>query len=119
MTIKIDLHESDFAPVMTSAERRVVFGSERVLAESGSEQSPTSLLEELLPRALVAKVRRLTPPDFELSEITIEAEVSGKVLGSGVSGNFSMKLARRDRTGTRPPVTEPVDLTHNVAAKNP
>lgn len=47
------------------------------------------MLEELLPRALVAKIRKLTPPDFELQEITIDAEVSGKIFGSGVTGNFS------------------------------
>jgi len=95
MTLKIDLDESDFADVMTPAERIVIFGSERVLKENTGPPTPDQLPEELLPRALVAKIRKLTPPDFELNEITIEAEVSGKVFGAGVSGHFSMKLARR------------------------
>jgi hypothetical protein len=95
MTVKIELHERDFAEVMTADERRAIFGSERVLRDETATQSTNELLEELLPRALVTKIRKLTPPDFELSEITIEAEVTGKILGSGVSGNFSMKLARR------------------------
>jgi hypothetical protein len=116
MTIKIQLHEGDFAAVMTPAERREVFGTERVLAEGNTAQSPTSILEELLPSALVAKVRRLTPPDFELSEITIDAEVSGKVLGTGVSGNFSMKLVRSE---TRRTPADAGELERDVSAGAP
>lgn len=105
MTLKIELGEGDFGEVMTPAERRAIFGTERVLQEPSASRSTGEMLEELLPRALVAKIRKLTPPDFELQEITIDAEVSGKIFGSGVTGNFSMKLSRRTgpvaRTGAR------------------
>jgi hypothetical protein len=63
-------------------------------SERTEHREQRDIVEDLLPRALVKRVRKIIPSDFQLTEIVIDAEVSGKVLGTGVSGTFSIKLSR-------------------------
>jgi hypothetical protein len=95
MTVKIELRDQDVLQVATAEEREKLVGKVRVLAENTHDRDPHDIVEDLLPRALVERVRKIIPNDFQLSEIVIDAEVSGKVLGTGVSGTFSMKLSRK------------------------
>ena len=95
MSFKIELSETDFLEVASNVEKKALVGKERVLQNRVEDRSPESIVEDLLPSALAIHVSNLTPPDFELSEITIDLEVSGKVFGSGISGSLQVKLSKR------------------------
>lgn len=94
MAITVEITESDFREVATDKEKEKIFGKTRVLGGDADERGTEEIIEDLLPSALVQRVRKMIPKDFELVEISMQAEVSGKVLGSGLSGTFEMKLAK-------------------------
>ena len=70
MTLKIDLDESDFADVMTPAERIVIFGSERVLKENTGPPTPDQLLEEVGRLSLEGVVAKRKGSTYESGKCT-------------------------------------------------
>lgn len=57
-------------------------------------EAPNDAIRELLPSAIAKKVSRIVPEGFEVSEITLTGEISGKPFGVGFSGQVSVTYAK-------------------------
>ncbi len=92
--MEIELNEADFVLVADEIERIQLVGTERVL---GGEEvmSTEEIVENLLPKALVGRIQKMIPSDFNVSQIKMQAELSGKAFGSGISGTFEVTFTRK------------------------
>ena len=95
MSITVELEEIDFAVVANQEQKSKMFGRVEVLGGDGKNPSPEDVIEELMPKALVKKLHSIMPEDFEISQMKINVEVSGKILGTGLSGNVDVVFSRK------------------------
>ncbi len=78
--------EKDFPPeVLARAQGVKVLGDPAV--------GPQALFDAL-PAVITKRLRAITPPDFEVSEIALTLRVEGTILGTGISSDVVVKLAR-------------------------
>jgi hypothetical protein len=78
--------EKDFPPeVLARAQGVKVLGETSVGAQA---------LYDALPSVIAKRLRAITPPDFEISELQLSLRVEGKVLGSGISSDVVVRLGR-------------------------
>ena len=84
------IHESDFPPdVLARAKGVKVLGEPTI----GSQA-----LFDALPAVIAKRLRAITPPDFEVAEIELSLRVEGTVLGTGISSDVVVRLARNKKT---------------------
>ena len=50
---------------------------------------------DALPGVIAKRLRSITPPDFEISEIELSLKVEGTILGTGVSSDVVVHLGRK------------------------
>jgi hypothetical protein len=87
--VTLKLSEADFEKYI-GADVRAVSRGARVM---GARESSVM---EALPKVIRERLQKMTPPDFELKEIEMKLELSGKVFGVGVSGDVTAKFGRPD-----------------------
>ena len=63
--------------------------------QSRSETDRVELVTRLLPSAVAKRLMSAVPEGFELSQITITGEISGKPFGIGVGGQVSAVFTKR------------------------
>jgi hypothetical protein len=88
-SFEIVLSENDVDAGIQKRVRAAVAGS-RVL--SGEEQDAKQILMDALPAIIAQKIRKIVPQDFQVSEVQLKLNVSGKLFGTGVSGDVILKL---------------------------
>jgi len=87
----VEVTEHDFAKYV-GATIRARDAGDLVL---GPEDRQTVL--DAFPKVIRDRIARMTPPHFEVVEITIKLQLSGKVFGVGVAGDVTAKFAPTKR----------------------
>lgn len=62
----------------------------RVLADN---EDPMRALFDALPTIIAKRLRAITPPGFAITELEICLSVEGKLCGTGIGGDVTVKLA--------------------------
>ncbi|TDP62596.1 hypothetical protein [Roseateles toxinivorans] len=88
-SFELVLSESDVDAGVRKRVQAATAGS-RVL--SGEDQDAKQILMDALPTIIAQKIRKIVPKDFEISEVQLKLNVSGKLFGTGVSGDVILKL---------------------------
>lgn len=91
MTVRVWLSDRDFEAEATEDEKAKLETQTPVLGTTQQERRE-EFIRELLPRVIAKKIEKLIPEGYEVKEISMTVDVSGKVFGSGISGGVNVSF---------------------------
>jgi hypothetical protein len=87
--ITITLTEADLDP---NDRKKIEARANKSRVLEGEEREVEEMLSEALPKAIARRVEAMRPKNFKVTELQFKLAVSGKLFGSGVSGEVIVKL---------------------------
>lgn len=84
-----DLTKADAGVLKTLNE------NDRVMGDDDADNTAQALCD-MLPRTIAKKVEEILPPGFAVSELELCLSVEGRIFGSGVAGDVTVRLTPRE-----------------------
>lgn len=87
--LRMVVTEQDFDPAIRARAKALKEGHEVLGPE---ENELETFLTSVLPAALIEKVRKVLPSEFQLKELEFKVEVKGMPFGIGLGGEIGVKI---------------------------
>jgi len=89
--MKLKIQEEDYEAVLGKNKAKVYFGRGDALLGNTAKDK----VLELLPRVIAKKMQDIVPDGFDVTEMLLTCDISGKPFGIGVAGKVSVKFGRK------------------------
>ncbi len=87
-TMQLRITDDDFDPNATAALSALGKGS-AILGPADARQ----IIFNSLPKIIARRLQQITPPEFQIAEITMTVNLKGAVCGVGIEGDVTVKFA--------------------------
>lgn len=91
---ELTLIEEDFEEISgRDASGLLVLGEEK----ETSQKPPSAIIQEIAPRVISRKLKKLVPQDYQLTQVRMDVKVKGAIFGQEVSGTVQVTFSPKEK----------------------